>query len=151
MGLPVPLIEDLQKHVLEHGEITPQDLKAMRKQLVKLYKDDMEYREWYRTFERQGVPVFYHDEKLIPIRELVRVPIPILDINSIIRDSITFRPEYDQELDNLFIATNRRAIGDFQMENFDPLDLRDQIDKFEADREFDSGHHDEQDIDLSVG
>lgn len=150
VGLPVPLIEDLQKHIAEHGDITPQDMKAMRKQLVQLYKNDIDYRVWYKTFERQGVLVFYHDGKLIPIRELVRVPIPILDINSIIRDSITFRPEYDQELDNLFIATNSRAIGNFQEEDFDPLDLRMQIDKFEEDRIHDAGHHEEQDVDLTL-
>ncbi len=150
VGLPVPLIEDLQKHILEHGPINMKDLRAMRRQLVKLYEDDEEYRDWYNTFSRQGVPVFYHEDSLIPIKELVKVPIPLLDINSIIRDSITFRPEYDQELDNLFIATNRRAIGDFMMEDFNPLDLRQQIDKFEEDRQFDTGHHEEQDIDLSV-
>lgn len=149
VGLPVPLIEDLQKHVHEHGDITMDDLKAMRKQLVKLYKTDPEYREWYKNFSRQGVKVFYHDGKLIPIQNLVNVPIPILDINSIIRDSITFRPEYDQELDNQFIASNRRAIGMFQEEDFDPLDLRKQIDKFEDDREWDIGHHGE-DVDLSL-
>ena len=150
IGLPVPLIEDLQRHVHEHGDITPKDLIAMRKQLVKLYKDDPEYRDWYKTFERQGVKVFYHEGRLIPINQLVKVPIPILDINSIIRDSITFRPEYDQELDNQFIATNSRAIGTFVEEDFNPLDLREQIDKFEEDREYDAGHHMEQDIDLAL-
>lgn len=150
VGLPVPLIEDLQRHIYEHGDITPKDLVAMRKQLVKLYKDDPEYRDWYKTFERQGERVFYHDGRLIPINQLVKVPIPILDINSIIRDSITFRPEYDQELDNQFIATNSRAIGDFVEEDFNPLDLREQIDKFEEDREWDVGHHMEQDIDLTL-
>lgn len=144
VGLPVPLIEDLQKHVAEHGEITMTDMVAMRKQLVKLYDTDADYRQWYNTFSRQGVLVFYHEGELIPIKELIKVPIPILDINSIIRDSITFRPEYDQELDNLFIATNSRAIGVFRMEDFNPLDLRDQIDKFEEDRSYDQGHHDEQ-------
>lgn len=148
VGLPVPLIEDLQQHVAQHGPITPIDIKAMRKQLISLYKNDPDYRHWYQTFERQGVRVFYHDGKLIPIVQLIRVPIPILDINSIIRDSITFRPEYDQELDNLFIATNSRAIGVFKEEDFDPLDLRTQIDKFEEDRTFDEGHHNEVDLSL---
>lgn len=141
VGLPVPLIEDLQQFVQEHGDITPKDLEAMRKQCLELYKTDPEYRMWYKTFSRQGVPVFWHDGKLIPIEELVDVGIPILDINSIVRDSITFRPEYDQELDNQFIATNSRAIGDFKEEDFDPLDLRTQIDNFEEAREFDEGHH----------
>ncbi len=150
VGLPVPLIEDLQKHIAEKGDITPTDMIAMRKQLAALYKTDPEYRSWYQTYEKQGVRVFYHDGRLIPIAELMRVPIPILDINSIIRDSITFRPEYDQELDNMFIATNSRAIGDFAEEDFSPLDLRAQIDKFEDDRDWDDGHHEEQDIDLSL-
>lgn len=150
VGLPVPLIEDLQKHVAEHGDITPKDMIAMRKQLVKLYKTDKEYRLWYETFEKQGVPVFYHDGNLIPIEELVNVPIPILDVNSIIMDSITFRPEYDQELDNMFIATNSRAIGDFMEEDYDPLDLREQIASFEEAVEYNKGHHGEDDIDLTV-
>lgn len=149
VGLPVPLIEDLQKHIQEHGDITEKDLIAMREQLVQLYKDDAEYRDWYRTFSRQGVQVFYHNDKLISIDELVNVPIPLLDINSIIKDSITFRPEYDQELDNLFIATNSRAIGDFKEEDFDPLDLRAQIDNFEEARKWDEHHHNE-DIDLTL-
>ncbi len=150
VGLPVPLIEDLQKHLQEHGEITMTDMIAMRKQLIQLYKDDEEYRTWYQTFERQGIPVFYHDGTLIPIEELVDVPIPILDVNSIIRDSITFRPEYDQELDNQFIATNSRAIGEFQIEDFDPLDLRQQIDKFEDNIAWDKGHHNEDEMDFTT-
>jgi hypothetical protein len=141
VGLPVPLIEDLQKHIEERGDITMKDLKAMRKQLVELYRTDPEYKMWYNTFERQGVRVFYHLGKLIPIEELVDVSIPILDINSIIRDSITFRPEYDQELDNMFIATNSRAIGDFVEEDFDPIDLRSQIDNYEEAYEYDKEHH----------
>ena len=149
VGLPVPLIEDLQKHVEENGDITPKDVTTMRDQLSQLYKTDAEYRNWYETFERQGVKVFYHDEKLIPIDDLMAVPIPILDINSIIRDSITFRPEYDQELDNQFIATNSRAIGTFREEDYSPLDLRTQIDNFEEDKSWDMGHHGEE-IDLSV-
>ena len=131
IGLPVPLIEDLQKHVREHGNITEKDMIAMRKQLVELYKTDSEYREWYDTFERQGVNVFYHDGNLIPIKELVDVPIPILDINSIISDSITFRPEYDQELDNQFIASASKAIGEFKTEHIDVHDLRYAIDHYE--------------------
>lgn len=149
VGLPVPHIEDLQKHVQENGDITPTDLIAMRKQLLELYETDEEYRNWYGTFTRQGVGVFYHLGELIPIEELMAVPIPILDINSIVRDSITFRPEYDQELDNQFIATNSRAIGVFGMEDFDPLDLRSQIDNFEDDREYNIGHHGEE-IDLTL-
>lgn len=150
VGLPVPLIEDLQKHVTEHGDITWNDMVVMRKQLVELYHNDVEYRTWYETFEKQGVPVFYHNDKLIPIDELIDVPIPLLDINSIIRDSITFRPEYDQELDNMFIATNSRAIGDFQIEDFDPLDLRAQIDKFEDNMAYDKGHHDDETDDFTM-
>lgn len=150
VGLPVPLIEDLQKFVAEHGDITPKDIVTMRKQLVQLYKDDPEYAMWYKTFERQSVRVFYHNEKLIPIEELVDVPIPLLDVNSIIRDSITYRPEYDQELDNLFISTDSRAIGEFREEDFNVLDLRAQIDNFAEAQQYDKGHHGEDDIDLSL-
>jgi len=145
VGLPVPLIEDLQKHVAEHGKITEKDMISMRKQLVKLYKTDEQYRDWYQKFARQDMLVFYHNEKLIPIEELVDVPIPILDVNSIINDSITFRPEYDQELDNMFIATNNRAIGEFMTEDFDVLDLRKQIDTYEDALQWDKGHHGEDD------
>lgn len=151
IGLPVPQIEDLQKHIQEYGEISIKDLKAMRKQLVDLYKTDIEYKQWYMNFSKGGVKVFWHNEKLIPIEELVDVKIPILDINSIIRDSITFKPEYDQELDNEFIATDSRAIGDFREEDYDPMDLRKQIDNFEEDLRLDKIHHGEkEDIDLTL-
>lgn len=140
VGLPVPLIEDLQKHVEEHGDITEKDLVAMRKQLKQLYKTDPEYKIWFNNFF-DG----------IPFDELIDVPIGLLDINSIIRDSITFRPEYDQELDNKFIATNSRAIGDFREEDFNPLDLRTQIDTFEESRALSyEQQRVEDDIDLSL-
>jgi len=66
-----------------------------------------------------------------------------------VRDSITFRPEYDQELDNLFIATNSKAIGDFMLEDFDTIDLRAQISNFEEAKQHDEYHHGE-DIDLTL-
>lgn len=147
IGLPIPNIEDLQKFIAENGDITPADIKKFRAQFLELYKTDDEYHHWYNNFSRQGVKVFYHNGGIIPIEELMDVDIPILDVNSIVRDSITFRPEYDQELDNMFIATNSRAIGDFREEDYDPLDLRAQIDNFE---EALAIHNDGDDIDLTL-
>lgn len=146
IGLPIPKIEDLQAFVAEHGPITPADIAVFRTQLLAAYKKDPEYRTWYNTFSRQGVRVFEHNGSIIPIEELVRVDIPILDVNSIVKDSITFRPEYDQELDNLFIATSNRAIGVFKVEDFDVLDLRHQIETFEEAL----AHKDDKEIDLTL-
>jgi len=136
IGLPVPLIEDLQKFVAENGDITDNDIISMRAQFKELYKTDPEYKIWFNDFF-DG----------IPFDELIDVPVGLLDVNSIVRDSITYRPEYDQELDNKFIATDSRAIGDFMEEDFDPLDLRNQIETFEDAVQWDKGHHD---IDLLV-
>ena len=87
--------------------------------------------------------MFWDNGELIPIEELVDVPIPILDINAIVADSQTDRSHYDQELDNEFISGENRAIGAFQEEDLRPDDLREQIKKFDIgnfdNKEFDPG------------
>ena len=126
VGLPVMRIEDL--YDMDH--ITDEILQKLRKQLVKRYYKDDEYRQWYETFEKSGVRVFYDNGKLIPIEEIIDIPIPLLDINAIIHDSQTDRSHYDQELDNEFISGENRAIGIFAEEDLKPDDLGAQIQKY---------------------
>lgn len=122
VGLPVPGIEDLQDYIAEHGDITEKDIKDWRKQFKGMYKTDIEYKNWFDSFFGG-----------ISIEDICDVEVGILDINSIVRDSLTSRAAYDQELDNKFIASDNRAIGDFREEEFDPLDLAKQLDSFDAD------------------
>lgn len=121
IGIPVPEIESLQDYIQEHGDITEKDILQWRKQMKKEYKEDKEYREWFDEFF-EG----------LSFEQVTNVPIGILDINSIVRDSLTSRAAYDQELDNKFIASDNRAIGDFMAEDYNPLDLAAQLDKFDA-------------------
>ncbi len=127
VGLPVEKVEDLY----DVGEITDEMLVQLRKNLVHQYHNDEHYRDWYDTFEKSGVRVFWDNGELIPIEELVDVPIPIIDINAIVSDSQTERSHYDQELDNEFISGENRAIGLFQEEDLRPDDLREQIKKYD--------------------
>lgn len=126
VGLPVRTIEEL--YDVEH--IDTEMLQELRKQCVFDYYNDPEYREWYMTFERADVKVFWDHDKIIPIEELIDIPIPILEINSIVSDSRTDRDHYDQELDNQFISGENRAIGDFEESDFNPDDLYQQIQLF---------------------
>jgi len=127
VGLPVEKVEDL--YLL--GPITDEMMIQLRKDLVHKYHNDEHYRKWYDTFEKSGVKVFWDNGELIPIEELVDVPISILDINAIVMDSQTERSHYDQELDNEFISGENRAIGEFQEEDLRPDDLREQIKKYD--------------------
>lgn len=126
VGLPVVKVEDLYPL----GHITDEMLIELRKQLVQQYHTDPLYRTWYETFEKSGVKVFWDNDTLIPIEELVDIPTPILDINAIVRDSQTDRDHYDQELDNEFISGENRAIGQFTEADLKPDDLRAQIAKY---------------------
>lgn len=137
VGLPIPYIEQLQEYVAENGDITEADIITMRKECKQAYKKDPEYKLWFNNFF-DG----------ISINEICDVPIGLLDVNSIVRDSITFRPEYDQELDNQFIATDSRAIGDFREEDYNPLDLRAQLASFDAD--YERAKNLDDDVDLSL-
>lgn len=122
-GIPVPTIEMLQEYVREHGEITQKDIKEWRKQFKQAYKSNSNgYRDWFdEFFEGKSFD------------EIVDVPIGLLEINSIVKDSLTSRATYDQELDNQFIATDNRAFGDFYNEEYDPLDLQAQLSTFDND------------------
>ncbi len=126
VGLPVEKVEDLYGL----GEITDEMMVEIRKGLVKQYHSDAAYREWYDTFEKSGVLVFWDNGELIPIEEIVDVPVAILDINAIVSDSQTDRSHYDQELDNEFISGENRAIGKFEEADMRPDDLAEQIKKY---------------------
>ena len=119
VGLPVRTIEELY----DIGEIDQKKLVSLRKECLKKYKSDEDYARWYDSF-------FLDDGKIIPIKEIMDVPIPILDINAIVNDSQTDRSHYDQELDNQFISGENRAIGYFEEENWKPDDLAADIKKY---------------------
>ncbi len=126
VGLPVEKVEDLYGV----GFIDDNMLVKLRKQLFHKYKTDPEYRQWYNTFEKSGVKVFWDNGILIPFEEILDVPIPILDVNAIVNDSQTDRSHFDQELDNEFISGDNRAIGVFTEVDLKPDDLRQQIQKY---------------------
>ncbi|MCH7561497.1 MAG: hypothetical protein IIC67_09090 [Thaumarchaeota archaeon] len=126
VGLPVEKIEDLYGL----GFIDDEMLIKLRKDLVKKYHTDPAYKEWYDTFKKSEVLVFWDNGELIPIEEMVDIPIPILDINAIVSDSQTERSHYDQELDNEFISGENKAIGEFQEADLKADDLRMQIQKY---------------------
>jgi len=126
VGLPVEKIEDLYPL----GIINDTMITQLRKNLVKQYHSDEAYKEWYDNFTKSEVKVFWDNGELIPIEELVDVPVSLLDINSIVEDSQTSRVHYDQELDNEFISGENRAIGIFSEEDLKPDDLRAQIEKY---------------------
>ena len=126
VGLPVEKIEDLY----DVGYIDDDKLIELRQQLLKKYETDPKYHEWYETFEKSGVRVFWDNDVLIPFEEIIDVPITILDINAIVNDSQTDRSHFDQELDNEFISGENKAIGEFQVADLKPDDLRMQIAKY---------------------
>jgi len=119
VGIPVRTIEEL----FPFDFIDDRMIIKLRNQCLKNYKEDEEYRTWYDEF-------FQDEEGFIPIEELIDVPIPILDINAIVKDAQTDRSHFDQELDNKFISGENRAIGEFQEAEFTPDDLAAQIRKF---------------------
>jgi len=112
VGLPVMTIEELY----DYDIISDKLLKELRELCVERYYNNPVYHDWYDNF-------FLDNGKVIPIEQLVNIPIPILDINAIINDSKTDRSHYDQELDNQFISGENRAIGKFQEEDIPSPDL----------------------------
>lgn len=112
VGLPVMTIEELY----DYDVITDKLLKQLREVCLEKYYNNPVYHEWYDK-------LFIDNGKVIPIEQLVNIPIPILDINAIINDSKTDRSHYDQELDNQFISGENRAIGNFQEEDIPSPDL----------------------------
>jgi len=125
-GVPVQKIEDLY----EYDHIDDSLLQNIRNDLVNKYHTDYSYKNWYDNFEKSGVRVFWDNGVLIPIEEIIDIPIAILDINAIILGSKTDRSHFDQELDNEFISGENRAIGTFMESDLKPDDLRAQIEKF---------------------
>lgn len=131
VGLPVMKVEQLYPV----GHIDDGVLKELRNQCLNQYETNDTYRTWYHTFEKSGVRVFWDNDKLIPIEELMDVPVPLLDINSIVRDSKEDRSHYDQELDNEFISSQNRAIGAFQEANIGKTDsMQNILDRFKEQR-----------------
>ena len=88
----------------------------LRKQCLYDYEHDESYKEWYDHY-------FLDNGVVIPIKELMDITTPILDINGIVNDSKTDRGYYDQELDNQFISGENRAIGEFREEDVPTADL----------------------------
>ena len=125
VGLPVQTIEELQQIWIKEGDITPKRLHSLRQQCLHNYKNNSEYRYWYDNF-----PKIQDHGKSIPINELMDIPIPILDINAIIIESLTSRTHYDQELDNEFTSSDRMALGDFADADVEPDDLMAQLKEF---------------------
>ena len=119
VGLPVKTIEELYNI----GNIDEKKITSLRKECLEKYQRDEEYSRWYDSF-------FLDNGKVIPIKEIMDVPIPILDINAIVNDSQTDRSHYDQELDNQFISGENRAIGMFEEEDWKPDDLAGNIQKY---------------------
>lgn len=120
IGLPVRTIEEL----MELGHISEKKFKQLRKQCLHTYAHDESYKEWYDSF-------FVDNGQVIPIKEILDVSIPILDVNAIVNDALTDRSHFDQELDNQFISTENRAIGQFAEVDLKPDDLEAQIKKYD--------------------
>lgn len=131
VGLPVVKIEDLY----DVGHIDDSKLIQLREELLDRYHHDPEYKEWYETFSKSGVKVFWDNDVLIPFEEILDIPIPLIDINAVIRSAQTERTHYDQELDNEFIAGQSRAIGEFIEDDKQQDDLRAAIEKFKNEGE----------------
>lgn len=117
-GLPVKTVEELFDMPFD----TPEQILAVRKQCKKDYETDAEYKAWFDNF---------FEGKSIDL--ILDVPNIILDVNHIIEQAQTNPNDYDQELNNAFIASENRAIGDFVEEEFDVVDLRTQIQNFDED------------------
>jgi len=115
-GLPVMKVEELFGTEIK----TQEDILKIRKRCRKQYMEDVDYRNWFDEFF-DG----------LNMRQVTNVPNIILDVNHIIEQAQNNRNDYDQELDNQFIASEYKAIGEFVEEDFQPLDLRKQIEDFD--------------------
>ena len=123
-GIPVRRVEDL--YVYGHGGIDDDTVQEIRAECVHRYGTDDAYRKWYNAFFGGG------EGGIIPIEELVDVPISLLDLNAITADSRTDRSHYDQELDNQFLAGDRRALAAAVEEDWHADDLRASINLHDA-------------------
>lgn len=117
-GIPVRNVEELFDTEFNSTE----DILRVRKQCKKDYETDAEYKAWFDNFFGG-----------MSMRTVLDVPNIILDVNHIIEQAQFHPNDFDQELDNAFIASENRAIGDFVEEDFDPVDLRAQIEQFNED------------------
>lgn len=131
VGLPVVKIEDLYNI----GHIDDNKLQELRQKLLHQYNTDPEYKNWYETFTKSNVLVFWDNGVLIPFEEIIDIPTPLLDINAIVLGSKTDRSHYDQEHDNEFIAGQSRAFGNFVDVDMQAIDLDEQITNFKNDME----------------
>jgi len=126
VGLPVQAIEELY----DYDFITDEIVQKLRKECLERYYNDPAYHDWYHHNRKQ---MFIDNGKVIPIEQLVNIPIPILDINAIVNDSKTDRSHYDQELDNEFISGENRAIGTFLEEDVGSPDMAQILRQFKED------------------
>jgi hypothetical protein len=126
VGLPVKTIEELY----DYEFITDKIVQQLRLECLEKYENDPAYHDWYDN-NRKGM--FIDNGKVIPIEQLVKIPIPILDINAIVNDSKTDRSHYDQELDNEFISGENRAIGTFLEEDVGSPDMAKILKQFKED------------------
>jgi len=126
VGLPVQAIEELY----DYDFITDEIVQKLRKECLERYYNDPAYHDWYHNNRKQ---MFIDNGKVIPIEQLVNIPIPILDINAIVNDSKTDRSHYDQELDNEFISGENRAIGTFLEEDVGSPDMAQILRQFKED------------------
>lgn len=116
VGMPVRNVQELFDRPFD----TPDQILAVRRQCKKDYETDNEYKAWFDNYFGG-----------MSIQTILDVPNIILDVNHIIEQAQNNPNDYDQELDNQFIASENRAIGDFVEEDFDAVDLRAQLEKFE--------------------
>ena len=116
-GLPVRNVQDLFDVPLS----TAEDILEIRQECANNYANDPEYRKWFDNF--------FH----LPFEEIVNVPNVILDVNHIIEQAQISPDDYDQELDNQFIAGESRAIGNFAEQDYDVVDMRKQLEAFDMD------------------
>lgn len=105
VGIPEPDPENL-----EGKDLSFSGLDYLRKQYVRRYDTDKEYRKWYNGFFE------------VPIKVLINVPVPIININEVLTTYFDNRAEYDQEFDNQFLLSEYRAFGDFEFrEDYDQV------------------------------
>ena len=104
-GLPVRMIDELFDR-----KITEQSIKEIRAECVQRYEKDKKYRDWFDDFFGG-----------LSMQEVIDVPKIIMNVNATIQDAIESRNDWDQEMDNKFIATDRKAIGDFETDEFEHL------------------------------
>lgn len=105
VGIPVIKCEELDGLDFDNREF-------IDKFFTKKYHDDPHYRNWFDKFF-DG----------LTLKEALDVTKPILDVAQILETYREDRATYDQELDNQFLLSENRAFGEFQVEEFEPVEF----------------------------